>query len=160
MLRVGTRDRTRFRAAGVATPVRPLAAVLGLIVGTFGAARPANAGDAIVHPNQREQVIDGFGASSAWTAPDMGDAGADLTFSTDPAVGGAGLSLLRVRIAPDGTCGEIATAQEAIARGATVWATPWSPPPNTKPIPAAASAAPSMSAARPKRSSLPMFEPQ
>jgi O-glycosyl hydrolase len=109
-----------------------LAAVLGLIVGTFGAARPANAGDAIVHPNQREQVIDGFGASSAWTAPDMGDAGADLTFSTDPAVGGAGLSLLRVRIAPDGTCGEIATAQEAIARGATVWATPWSPPPEWK----------------------------
>jgi glucuronoarabinoxylan endo-1,4-beta-xylanase len=47
---------------------------------------------------------------------------------------GAGLSLLRVRIAPDGTtgAGEIAMAQAAQQRGASVWATPWSPPPADK----------------------------
>jgi len=39
-----------------------------------------------------------------------------------------GLSLLRVRIAPDGTTGEVETARAAMARGARVWAAPWSPP--------------------------------
>ncbi|MDP9002974.1 MAG: hypothetical protein M3O46_23020 [Myxococcota bacterium] len=55
----------------------------------------------------------------------MSDADADLLFTPDK---GIGLSLLRVRIAPDGSCLEVATAQKAIARGAVVWATPWSPP--------------------------------
>jgi glucuronoarabinoxylan endo-1,4-beta-xylanase len=75
--------------------------------------------------SQQEQTIDGFGASSAWTASTMTDARADELFSPSS---GIGLSLLRVRIAPDGTTGELATAQKAIARGAKVWATPWSPP--------------------------------
>jgi glucuronoarabinoxylan endo-1,4-beta-xylanase len=86
----------------------------------------------VVRPLQTKQTIDGFGASSAWTASDMADSDADLAFSTDPTKKGAGLSLLRVRIAPDGSCGEVATAQKAIARGAKVWATPWSPPPEWK----------------------------
>jgi glucuronoarabinoxylan endo-1,4-beta-xylanase len=55
----------------------------------------------------------------------VSDASADLAFSVDA---GAGLSLLRVRIAPDGTCLETKTAQMAQARGAKVWAAPWSPP--------------------------------
>ena len=90
----------------------------------------AHAADAIVRPNQLRQRITGFGASSAWTAPDLGDADADLLFTTDS---GVGLSLLRVRIPPGGcsppdeTC-EVATALKARARGATVWASPWSPP--------------------------------
>jgi len=41
---------------------------------------------------------------------------------------GAGLSLLRVRIAPDGTTWETSTARLAQARGARIWASPWSPP--------------------------------
>ena len=73
----------------------------------------------------QHQVIAGFGASSAWTAPSLSDAEADEFFSPDT---GIGLSLLRVRIAPDGTTGELATAQSAVARGVSVWAAPWSPP--------------------------------
>ena len=72
----------------------------------------------------QHQVIAGFGASSAWTAPSLTDAEADQFFS--PATG-IGLSLLRLRIAPDGTT-ELATAQSAAARGVSVWAAPWSPP--------------------------------
>jgi glucuronoarabinoxylan endo-1,4-beta-xylanase len=50
---------------------------------------------------------------------------ADLLFSTNS---GAGLSLLRTRIAPDGTSWETSIAQQAQARGAKIWSTPWSPP--------------------------------
>src|SRR5262249_52109989 len=70
------------------------------------------------------QHISGFGASSAWTLPSLGEL-ADPFYSKDT---GLGLSLLRIRIAPDGTSGEIAAALEAQARGAAVWAAPWSPP--------------------------------
>lgn len=70
------------------------------------------------------QRIDGFGASSAfngsWT-----ETQADMFFSTNT---GIGLSLLRSRIAPDGTTLEAGIMQIAQARGARVWSTPWSPP--------------------------------
>ena len=74
------------------------------------------------------QRIDGFGASSAndgnWTTNQ-----ADLFFSTNA---GAGLSLLRSRIAPDGTSEETSIMQWAQERGARVWSTPWTPPPQFK----------------------------
>lgn len=104
----------------------------GLALAAAGRALPAYAADVVVRPLNTHQTIDGFGASSAWTASDMSDSDADLAFSTDGTKNGAGLSLLRVRIAPDGSCGEVATAQKAIARGAKVWAAPWSPPPEWK----------------------------
>jgi glucuronoarabinoxylan endo-1,4-beta-xylanase len=87
--------------------------------------KQAAAVDAVVRPARVAQRITGFGASSAWTAPALTDDEADLLFSP---TSGIGLSLLRVRIAPDGSCAEVATAQQAQARGAQVWATPWSPP--------------------------------
>src|SRR5262245_26351076 len=71
------------------------------------------------------QHIDGFGASSAWTANSLSDAAADQFFSVDT---GIGLSLLRIQIKPEGNTLELATAQKAVARGAKVWAAPWSPP--------------------------------
>jgi glucuronoarabinoxylan endo-1,4-beta-xylanase len=71
------------------------------------------------------QTIVGFGASSGWTCPDMDDYQADAFFTVDK---GIGLSLLRLRIAPDGTTLELATAKQAIARGVSVWASPWTPP--------------------------------
>jgi glucuronoarabinoxylan endo-1,4-beta-xylanase len=71
------------------------------------------------------QQIDGFGASSAWTANNISDVLADQFFSPDT---GIGLSLLRIQIKPTGTTGELGTAQKAVARGAKVWAAPWSPP--------------------------------
>jgi glucuronoarabinoxylan endo-1,4-beta-xylanase len=95
---------------------------------------PALAVDITVRAKNPAQRIRGFGASSAWTATDLSSSDADLLFTRDA---GINLTLLRVRIAPpalpppDGACttAEVATAQAAVARGATVWATPWSPPP-------------------------------
>jgi glucuronoarabinoxylan endo-1,4-beta-xylanase len=82
-------------------------------------------GTATVSYNSTKQRIDGFGASSAWDSS-WTTAQADLFFSTNP--GGVGLSLLRNRIAPDGTSWETNIMQMAQARGAQVWSTPWSPP--------------------------------
>jgi glucuronoarabinoxylan endo-1,4-beta-xylanase len=95
--------------------------------------RPAAGADVIIRPQEAQQRIDGFGASSAWTAAGLNPADADLAFSADS---GVGLSLLRVRIRPCDsttpscvlTTDELATAQLAQARHAQVWATPWTPP--------------------------------
>jgi len=70
------------------------------------------------------QRIDGFGASSAWRGS-WTTTQADMFFSTNT---GIGLSLLRNRIAPDGTAIEAGIMQMAQDRGAKVWSTPWSPP--------------------------------
>lgn len=69
--------------------------------------------------------MDGFGASDAWHGA-LTAAQADLFFST---TSGIGLSLLRMGINRDGgTFSNWNNAKLAIARGAKVWAAPWSPP--------------------------------
>jgi len=89
------------------------------------------------------QPIDGFGASSADFLTSLTPAQADFFFTTS----GIGLSILRTQIIPDiatcnaefhdGACsnsngqilnGELETAKLAVARGASVFSTPWSPP--------------------------------
>jgi glucuronoarabinoxylan endo-1,4-beta-xylanase len=75
--------------------------------------------------SEEHQSIRGFGASSAWTATNLTEAEADQFFSEET---GIGLSLIRLRIAPDGSTWERATARQAQERGARVWAAPWSPP--------------------------------
>ncbi len=88
------------------------------------------------------QTIDGFGASSAFFGGNITDDQADQLFDAKK---GIGLSLLRTMIGvpddtqddgsePDGaqpiaTAPELATAQQAVVRGAKVWATAWTPPP-------------------------------
>lgn len=84
-----------------------------------------NVGAAVLNYTNTQQRIDGFGASSAWMSGTLATADADLLFSTNT---GAGLSLLRTRIAPDVTTWEGNIAQQAQARGARIWSTPWSPP--------------------------------
>ncbi len=84
-----------------------------------------NPGTAVLNYTNTHQRIDGFGASSAWMSGTLSTADADLFFSTNT---GAGMSFLRTRIAPDGTTWEGNIAQQAVARGARVWSTPWSPP--------------------------------
>jgi len=88
---------------------------------TVGVAAP---GDVIVSLGDVRQKISGFGASTAWSST-MSTADADLLFSP---TAGVGLSLHRIRIAPDGTTTETSIARLAQERGASVWATPWSPP--------------------------------
>jgi glucuronoarabinoxylan endo-1,4-beta-xylanase len=78
--------------------------------------------------NDTHQHIDGFGASSAWNGS-WTAAQADLFFSTNV---GAGLSLLRTRIAPGGTTVEGSIMKLARDRGAKVWSTPWTPTTNFK----------------------------
>jgi glucuronoarabinoxylan endo-1,4-beta-xylanase len=89
----------------------------------------AAAGAVIVDPGTFHQRISGFGASSAWEGGYENAADATTLFS---ATSGAGLSLFRVRIQPSpaGTTSsqEIAMALTAQTMGATVWATPWTPP--------------------------------
>ena len=58
-----------------------------------------NSGTATINYTNTQQRIDGFGASSAWMSGSLANSDADLLFSTNT---GAGLSLLRTRIAPDG----------------------------------------------------------
>lgn len=90
------------------------------------------------------QTIDGFGASNAFGVNVAGintnsltDSQADMFFSPT-AAGGIGLSFLRSEIPDDGSCAgtcsipDIVTMTKAIARGAKVWATPWSPPASMK----------------------------
>lgn len=84
-----------------------------------------------------KQVIDGFGASTAFSGTPLTATQADLFFSPTK---GIGLSLLRTEVPDDGSCqsvsqacaGEISDMQMASARGAKVWSTPWSPPAGMK----------------------------
>jgi glucuronoarabinoxylan endo-1,4-beta-xylanase len=81
--------------------------------------------DVVVDVATLQQRITGFGASSAWHSGGIFDEQADLFFSPSE---GIGLSLLRLRIAPEGTTVENVVATKAHQRGARVWAAPWSPP--------------------------------
>lgn len=129
VLRLGSRVRHRFGSAAAL-------AALVLLRATPSAAQSApQTPTVVVSPPEQQQRIDGFGASSAWTAQDMSPSDATLAFSVDA---GVGLSLLRVRIQPCSgpaagmscqlTTLETATAQAAQDAGVKVWATPWTPP--------------------------------
>lgn len=100
--------------------IRLTLATLGLVVGVVASAHAAVLS---VEAGTRYQTMRGFGASTAWGST-MSAADADLLWSTTK---GAGLSLHRIRIAPDQTTSETNIAKLAIARGATIWATPWTP---------------------------------
>ncbi|HEY0467535.1 MAG TPA: hypothetical protein VGC79_25215, partial [Polyangiaceae bacterium] len=98
--------------------------------------------DVVVNWTVEHQVMRGFGASSAFFGARISNQDADWFFSKDT---GIGLSMLRMQIglpadvradgsepanaSPVATAPELATAKQAIARGAQVWASAWSPPP-------------------------------
>jgi len=90
---------------------------------------PVPASTITVTSAQRYQAISGFGASSAWLSTPPSDSDAAKLFSADT---GAGLSLLRIRIAPDGTTVEMPTVNKALPYGVKIWAAPWSPPTECK----------------------------
>ena len=90
-----------------------------------------------------KQTMEGFGASSAFFGDAISDEIADLLFDAKK---GIGLSLLRTMVGlpadtksdgsgptenlkPTATAPELTTAQQAVVRGAKVWATAWTPPP-------------------------------
>lgn len=92
----------------------------------------ANASDVTVNLTATKQVIDGFGASSAWCGT-IGDGVMNSLY------GDLGYSILRVRIEEGigdnwksgpytSWASELANAKKAVAKGAVVFATPWNPP--------------------------------
>jgi len=86
---------------------------------------------ATIDVSKAKQVIDGFGACTAWHVQ-FTSAEADAAFKNENSEQ-MGLSILRVRIAPSSTewpgwADEKANAQKAKARGAMILASPWSPP--------------------------------
>ncbi|MGA2063196.1 MAG: LamG-like jellyroll fold domain-containing protein, partial [Thermoguttaceae bacterium] len=80
---------------------------------------------ATVNWNDVRQIIDGFGASSAWMWGTIPQTALDQLYST---TSGAGLSLLRSHIYPQGSSSEISVMQQVAPYGVTVWSSPWSPP--------------------------------
>ena len=86
-----------------------------------------------VNFSQTFQTIRGFGGAESWM-PQFTTAQSNALFGTANGSGQIGLSILRVRIDPSSTTGgsnwatELANAQAAHALGATVIATPWTPP--------------------------------
>jgi O-glycosyl hydrolase len=92
--------------------------------------------DITVNFGDVQQSIDGFGAADIWLGA-MTSAQLDQFFCINPggacASGGIGLSLLRVGIDGSGSyLGTASNAKNAAARGAKVWAAPWSPPASMK----------------------------
>src|SRR5690349_8575151 len=91
----------------------------------------ARAGDATVDLSHSHQVVRGFGGASVWLGA-LNDTEMDSLFGNSNS-NQIGLSLLRVRIAPDKNwSAELSNAQKATARGASVIATPWTPPASMK----------------------------
>jgi glucuronoarabinoxylan endo-1,4-beta-xylanase len=128
----GTTTGKSGSTAGTAGMSGSTAGTTGSSSGSSGAGKTAGtpgASDVVVDPTKAHQHISGFGASTAWLGVTMSASDADLVFSP---TAGAGLSLHRIRIAPGGTTTETGDALLSQARGATVWATPWTPPPADK----------------------------
>ena len=81
----------------------------------------ASAATISVDIDKEYQRISGFGAASAWAGSITDKNAAFLWDSTS----GAGLTLHRIRIAPDGTTSETSIAKKASEYGVKVWAAPW-----------------------------------
>src|SRR5215813_13574362 len=89
-----------------------------------------SAATASVNLSITNQTIRGFGGASVWLGQ-MTNAEMDLLFGSGP--GTVGLSILRIRIAPDNNwTDELENAKKAKARGGIVMATPWTPPASMK----------------------------
>jgi glucuronoarabinoxylan endo-1,4-beta-xylanase len=126
-------ERTKVSITSVHTLTLASAASMFIFISLFftGVTGCRHTGDkqtgspAIVDLAVQHQVIAGFGACPAWSCPTMEDWMADAFFSADS---GLGMSLIRLHIVPDGISLEMQAARQAVARGALVWAAPWSPP--------------------------------
>ncbi|HTV22564.1 MAG TPA: hypothetical protein VMG12_27940, partial [Polyangiaceae bacterium] len=90
---------------------------------------PSSDGAVDIDPGQPLQTIQGFGGINVpgWIA-DLTPEQVDTAFGNGP--GQIGMSILRVRVPFDPTqfALEVPTAQHALALGAKVIASPWSPP--------------------------------
>jgi glucuronoarabinoxylan endo-1,4-beta-xylanase len=108
---------------------RVLAWVLAAAALHLACGREAIGATAIINAADERQIIRGFGGATVFrpTTP-LTNADLDSLFGTGPDQ--IGFTLLRIRVAPDDEWRalELANALGAKARGASVIATPWSPP--------------------------------
>lgn len=102
----------------------------------LGRTMVASAASVTVNVSTQHQVIDGFGASSAWC-------GTIPSVVMNSLYGDLGFSILRVRIEEgigdnwktgnfSSWAPELANAKSASSHGAIVFATPWNPPPSLR----------------------------
>jgi glucuronoarabinoxylan endo-1,4-beta-xylanase len=111
----------------------------GLAVGLLALAMTTTVGysqTCTVNWNDGHQRIDGFGGAVVFLNPasmdPVTDANMDTLFGSANA-NQLGLSLLRVRIAPDNTwANALSDGRKAVARGGRILATPWTPPASMK----------------------------
>jgi len=111
-----------------------VAAALG--VAAVGPAFSSRAASSIIDWNEVHQRIDGFGGGVVFLNPGSLDpvtsANMDTLFDTNNA-NQLGLTLLRVRIDPTTNWSNaLSDGRKAVARGAGVLATPWTPPAGMK----------------------------
>lgn len=128
-------------------------AIVANCICALGCRTSSQSNPIVVNWNTMHQVIDGFGASATGYVTGFTPQQADQFFSADK---GLGLSLLRIRAIADTkhldcgcvvnaepyecvvgeksqiVSGDLQTAQLAAARGAKLFATPWSPPAEMK----------------------------
>jgi glucuronoarabinoxylan endo-1,4-beta-xylanase len=118
----------------------PAAALVAVFILFLGGFRSATAQSATVNWSNVHQVIDGFGASDAFQNGSMSSANQSFFFGTGS--GQLGLSVLRVEVTSNspsapGDCSSVSAScagsyvgdmQAAMANGARVYASPWSPP--------------------------------
>lgn len=97
-----------------------------VVISLLGMATKVSAGDCTIQYDSLLQRMSGFGGSTAWA----GSLADNLITGLFSPTEGCGLTLVRMRIAPNATTGsgEITIAKKAQALGASVWAAPWSPP--------------------------------
>jgi glucuronoarabinoxylan endo-1,4-beta-xylanase len=109
-----------------------VAAIWSAAMPFAGRVMMVNAADVVVNLSAKKQVIDGFGASSAWC-------GAIADNIMNPLYGDLGYSILRLRIEEgigdnwktgnfNSWKDELSNAKKASAKGAIVFASPWNPP--------------------------------
>jgi glucuronoarabinoxylan endo-1,4-beta-xylanase len=116
-----------FDGGGKTRKLSPfLSLCTSLLIAAVAFVSPVSAQSGLtVNFNDVHQRIDGFGAADPWN-PALTDAQADLFFSQ---TSGIGLSILRVGIDSNGNdMSAYSNATKAAARGAIVWAYPFSAP--------------------------------
>ncbi|WP_328653459.1 RICIN domain-containing protein [Micromonospora sp. NBC_00330] len=120
----GERKRLTRRTVLTTMGAVPVAAVATVVGATEAVAAPAS-----INPSATRQTIRGFGAMAhaAWIG-DLTAAQRDTAFGTGE--GRLGFSLLRIPVNENQAdwSRDLATAQRAVALGATVFASPWNPP--------------------------------
>ena len=102
----------------------------GVINAVLASSPATHAATASVVLSGTQQTVRGFGGASVWLGQ-LSDAVMDKAYTSNP--GCVGLTINRIRIDPNNNWNdELQNSKKALARGAIVFATPWTPPASMK----------------------------